>query len=92
MLNLLSKSDTLKEEDEQRILDWYSVSDVLYGDLLDADSNPETVIGMELFKAMENAGVFGDIRSVSAREFIGMEEIYAATQLAFFAGEDNQRE
>ena len=65
---------------------------VLYGDLLDADSNPETVIGMELFKAMENAGVFGDIRSVSAREFIGMEEIYAATQLAFFAGEDNQRE
>jgi hypothetical protein len=41
---------------------------------------------------MENAGVFGDIRSVSAREFIGMEEIYAATQLAFFAGEDNQRE
>jgi len=92
MLNLLSKSDTLKEEDEQRILDWYSVSDVLYGDLLDADSNPETVIGMELFKAMENAGVFGDIRSVSAREFIGMEEIYAATVLAFFAGEDNQRE
>lgn len=92
MLNLLSKSDTLKEEDEQRILDWYSVSDVLYGDLLDADANPETVIGMELFKAMENAGVFGEIRAVSAREFTGLEEIYGASQLTFFGGEDNQRE
>lgn len=92
MLNLLSKCDTLSEEDEQRMLDWYSVPDVLYGDLLDSDSNPQTVVGMELFKAMENMGVFGEIRSVSAQDFIGLEEIYAASQLAFFGGEDTDRE
>ena len=92
MINLLSKVDTLKEEDEQRMLDWYSVPDVLYGDLLDSDTNPETVVGMELFKAMENMGVFGEIRSVSAQDSIGLEEIYAASQLTFFGGEDNERE
>ena len=92
MINLLSKCDTLSEDDEQRMLDWYSVPDVLYGDLLDSDSVPQTVVGMELFKAMENTGVFGEIRAVSAEESIGLEEIYAASQLAFFGGEDNQRE
>lgn len=92
MINLLSKCDTLTDDDEQRMLDWYSVPDVLYGDLLDSDTNPETVVGMELFKAMEGAGVFGEIRSVSAQDFIGLEEIYATSQLVFFGGEDNDRE
>lgn len=87
-LNLLSKADTLSEEDEQRMLDWFEVSDVLYGDLLDADSQPETVIGMELFKAVENAGVFGQIRAVSAMDGDGLEEIYAAAQLTFYGGDD----
>ena len=87
-LNLLSKADTLSEEDEQRMLDWFEVSDVLYGDLLDADSQPETVIGMELFKAIENAGVFGQIRAVSAMDGDGLEEIYAAAQLTFYGGDD----
>ena len=84
MLNLL--------DDEQRMLDWYSVPDVLYGDLLDSDAIPQTVVGMELFKAMENTGVFGEIRAVSAQDFIGLEEIYGASQLSFFGGEDNERE
>ncbi|MBO4763124.1 MAG: ATP/GTP-binding protein [Candidatus Methanomethylophilaceae archaeon] len=92
MLNLLSKCDTLSDDDEQRMLDWYSEPDALYGDLLDADSVPQTVVGMELFKAMENTGVFGEIRSVSAQDEIGLEEIYAASQLAFFGGEDTYRE
>ena len=92
MLNLLSKSDTLSDADEQRMLDWYSDSDALYADLLDADSLPQTVVGMELFKAMENMGVFGEMRSVSAQEEIGLEEIYSASQLAFFGGEDSGRE
>ena len=92
MINLLSKCDTLSDDDEQRMLDWYSEPDALYGDLLDADSVPQTVVGMELFKAMENTGVFGEIRPVSAQDDIGLEEIYAASQLAFFGGEDSFRD
>ncbi|MDO5861683.1 MAG: ATP/GTP-binding protein [Thermoplasmata archaeon] len=87
-LNLLSKCDTLTDDEEQRMLDWFEVSDALYGDLLDSDSQPETVIGMELFKAIEGAGVFGEMRAVSAQDGIGMEEIYAAAQLTFFGGDD----
>lgn len=92
MINLLSKSDTLSDEDEQRMLDWYVVPDSLYGDLLDADTNPETVVGMELFKAMENTGVFGEMRSVSSETGTGLEEIYAAAQLVFYGGDDSKRE
>lgn len=88
MLNLLSKFDTLAEEESERILDWFVNPDTLYGDFLDEDSDPQTVIGTELFKALENTGVFGEIRAISAEEDIGLEEIYAFAQLLFFGGED----
>jgi len=91
-INLLSKCDLFKEEQTDRMLDWFENSDVLYGDLLDADSNPETVVGMELFKALDNMGTFGEIRSVSSKENIGIGEIYAAAQLTFFGGEDPEKE
>ena len=88
MINILSKADVLKEDDLQRTLSWFSDPDALYGDMLDNDSDPQTVIGMELFKAMENINVFGDIRAVSSKDDKGMEELYAAAQQAFFGGED----
>jgi len=88
MINILSKSDVLEEDDLERTLSWFSDPDALYGDMLDSDSDPQTVIGMELFKAMENISVFGDIRAVSSKDDKGMEELYAAAQQAFFGGED----
>ncbi len=88
MLNLVSKCDMLSEDDERRMLDWYELPDVLYGDLLDSDYQPETVLGMELFKAIENTGVYGQIRAISAQDGRGLEEIYAASQQMFYAGED----
>jgi hypothetical protein len=88
MINILSKSDLLKEDELEKILSWFSDPDALYGAMLDCDTDPQTVIGMELFKAMESIGTFGDIRSVSAKESLGMEELYAAAQQCFFGGED----
>ncbi|MDR1690369.1 MAG: GTPase, partial [Candidatus Methanoplasma sp.] len=80
---------TLTEEESQKMIDWFENPDALYGDFLDEDSNPQTVVGMELFKALENTGVFGGIRGVSAEEETGLEEIYAFAQLTFFGGEDS---
>lgn len=91
MINLLSKIDTLNEEETERMMDWFENPDSLYGDFLDEDSNPQTVVGMELFKALENTGVFGGIRGVSSEEDVGLEEIYAHAQLTFFGGEDADR-
>lgn len=88
MMNILSKADVFADEEVDRMLDWYDNPDTLYGDLLDADSNPETVVGMELFRALEDMGAFGEMRAVSAMEGTGLEEIYATAQLRFFGGED----
>lgn len=92
-INLLSKCDLFQEKETERMLTWFENSDALYADLMDeCHDNPETVVGAELFKALETMGVFGEIRSVSAQEEIGIAEIYAAAQLEFFGGEDTSRE
>lgn len=87
-IDVLTKTDLLEEDEMERMLGWFEDSDSLYGDLLDRDVDPQTVIGMELFKTLENIGTFGSMRAVSAKESMGMEEIYAAAQLTFFGGED----
>ena len=88
ILNLLTKSDVLNDDERNRLVQWFSDPNALYGDLLDDDADPTGVVGMELFRTMENVGVFGDMRAVSAKEGEGMEEIYGASQLSFFGGED----
>ena len=88
VINILTKEDLMKDEDRDRMISWFENSDSLYDDLLDNDANPQTVVGMELFKAVESVGIFGQIRAVSAVENTGLEEIYSATQLEFFGGED----
>lgn len=91
IVNILTKIDVLKEEEVDRLVTWYNDLDSLYGDLLDNDSNPQTVVGMELFKALENLGVFGEMRAVSSVEGTGLENIYAASQLQFFGGDDSDQ-
>ena len=88
VINILTKIDVLTEDETDRMLNWYNDPVSLYDDLLDNDSNPQTVVGTELFRAMENLGTFGEMRAVSAVQSIGLEEIYAASQLQFFGGED----
>lgn len=88
MVNILSKSDLLGNEELDKILSWFADPDALYGDILDNDGDPQTVVGMELFKALENLGVFGDMRAVSSKDSLGMEELYAASQQCFFGGDD----
>lgn len=92
MVNLLSKCDTLSEEESDRIIGWHNNPDTLYGDLLDEDSDPGSVIGMNLFRAMEECGVFGEMRKASAETGVGLEEIYAAAQMQFHGGDDAQTE
>lgn len=92
MINLLSKCDVLQESEADRIVDWYNNPDTLYGSLLDEDRDPQSVMGMELFRAMEDTGVFGEMRQVSASKGIGLPEIYAAVQLRFAGGEDAERD
>ncbi len=92
MLSLLSKADTLSDENASRILDWFNNPDTLYGDLLDEDVDPTSPMAMEMFRALEDSGIFGEMRSVSAEDGRGIEEIYAAAQLQFSGGDDAENQ
>lgn len=88
VINVLTKEDVITPEEKEKMLSWHNDPEALYGDLLDNDSNPQTVVGLELFKALENVNLFGDIYSTSAKTGDGLENIYAMTQGIFFGGED----
>ncbi len=92
VFNVLTKTDLIQEAEKNKLLNWYTDPESLYDDLLDNDKSPETVVGSELYRALENVGIFGEMRAVSATENIGLEELYAATQLEFFGGEDTDPE
>ena len=49
-------------------------------------------MAMELFRAFEDSGIFGEMRPVSAEDHSGLEEIYAAVQMQFAGGEDAEHE
>jgi GTPase SAR1 family protein len=83
----LSKKDILKEEELERVLEWSRDSDALNYDLGQVQSS-KTLLSLELFKAMENVGVYRELTAVSATEGEGLEDIYTAIQMAFEGGDD----
>ena len=91
MINILSKMDVLKDDELSKITSWFDDPYILYDDLAANGDDPQSIVGTELVRALENIGVFGDIRPVSAHESLGMDELYAASQQAFEGGEDAER-
>ena len=87
-IDILTKSDLLSDEERDKMTNWFQDPNALYYDLMDAEADPQSVVGMELFKTLENIGTFGEMRAVSAKEGIGLEEIYNNSQQVFFGGED----
>ncbi len=92
IMNVLTKTDLLDDMTRERLISWFEDPETLYENLLDEDRDPQSVVGMELFKTLENVGVFGQMRAVSSKDGVGMEDIYATAQLAFFGGEDPEIE
>ncbi len=88
VVNLLSKSDVLSEEELEELRLWSMDPYALYGALLDDDINTQTLMGIELFKAMENVGVYQELIPVSAQTFDGFEDLYNQLQLIFMGGDD----
>jgi hypothetical protein len=53
-----------------------------------AGSNMGPGLSIELFKSMEDLGLFSNHVSVSARNGMGIEKIYQNIQLTYGGGED----
>jgi GTPase SAR1 family protein len=87
-LNVLSKSDTLTEQELEAIQEWSRSPEALYGALTEANIDARTVQSVELLKALENVGMYREIVAASAEMPSGMEDIYDGIQQAFEGGED----
>jgi GPN-loop GTPase len=88
VLNVLSKSDLLKEEELEELANWSRDSYALYNALTDKDMSSQAVISIEFLKAMESVGMYKELTPVSAQEGTGMEDIYNMVQQYFEGGED----
>jgi len=84
---ILSKSDMLKEEELDAIIDWSESTDALYGAITDKIDS-RSLLSAELFKALESIGAYKKVVPVSSIEPSGMEDIYNAIQQFFEGGED----
>jgi GTPase SAR1 family protein len=87
-LNVLSKSDLLKQEELVNVINWSMDPDSLNGAMTDGGIDPRTVLNLEFFRALENVGIFREIIPVSAEAKEGIEDIYNAIQQSFEGGED----
>jgi hypothetical protein len=84
---VLSKSDLLKEEEQETIIGWSESADALYGAITDKIDS-RAVLGIELFKALESVGAYKKMVAASATEPSGLEDIYDMVQQSFEGGED----
>ncbi|MBI0582670.1 MAG: ATP/GTP-binding protein [Methanomassiliicoccus sp.] len=88
IINVLSKSDLLKEEELEEVLGWSRDAYGLYNALTGPNMSSQAVISIEYLKAMENVGLYRELTPVSALEGTGMEDIYNTIQQYFEGGED----
>jgi hypothetical protein len=88
ILNVLSKSDTIDDEDVETILSWSRDPYTLYDALGQEQGTSQTVLSIEFFKAMENIGMYRELTPVSSKTPFGMEDIYNTIQQVFEGGED----
>jgi GTPase SAR1 family protein len=86
LLNVLSKSDLLGDDDLETLLERTGDPYRLYNDL--SEERGESAVTVELFKALENVGVYRTMIPVSARNMTGLEDIYNNIQQFFAGGED----
>ncbi|GBE18290.1 MAG TPA: GTPase [Euryarchaeota archaeon] len=88
-LNLLSKSDLLGKEKVEDTLEWASDLSVLYDALLAETHTMQNEANIEFFRALEGMGSASGLTPVSAKTYVGLEDLYTSIQQTFFAGEDN---
>jgi hypothetical protein len=88
LTNVLSKRDTLGEQELEAIVNWSREPFALYDALTNTEISARSVQSIEFLKAMESIGMYNEIIPVSAEEPYGIEDIYNAIQQSFEGGED----
>ncbi|MEM1671653.1 MAG: ATP/GTP-binding protein [Archaeoglobaceae archaeon] len=82
---VLSKADTLRDDEVERIIRWSSDLDYL-SSFIEAKT-----LSVELLRTLKDSGLFRPLVAVSAVKGYGMEDIYDGIQELFYGGEDLER-
>lgn len=88
LVNVLSKTDILSEEEVEKIIQWSEEPYRLYSALIEEVQSMDTALSTEIFRALETIGSYKKIIPVSSEEETGLEDIYNAIQQVYFGGED----
>jgi len=91
MLPLLSKADSLSEDERQKVETWSRDYYALFNALLDDSIDAQSQISVEFLQALESVGAGRPLVPVSSDTGEGMEEIYATTQQILESGEDLEK-
>ncbi len=89
-MSILGKSDILSDQDIKRISTWAEDMDLLESDLIAMESL-EKELGIELVRGLQGISFTENITPVSAFDWEGLEDIYAAVQNYFYGGDDLEK-
>jgi len=88
MLQVLSKSDVLTDEQRAEIVGWSNDPGSLHEAVTRDAPTPDVQLSTELFRAIETMAPLSDLLAASATEGTGLEEFYRSCQRVFAGGED----
>ncbi len=86
-IQVLSKADTLEEDEVKQIIQWSEDPESLYDDL----SMERKTLSVELFHILKDFGFFRPLIPVSATTGCGIDDIYDGIQEIFYGGDDLEK-
>lgn len=87
-VNVLSKTDLLKDEQRDRLREWSETPDVLENELYGERATLYNQLNADLFKILASMGTYTTLIPVSSESLEGIEDIYSRIQDLFAGGED----
>lgn len=89
-VNVLTKTDLLKDGEAERILAWGEEPDSLEDALIQEKTDLYNQLSTDVFKVLEGLGSFTRLTPVSSESLEGMEDVYTAVQDVFAGSEDEE--
>lgn len=91
-LNILPKSDLLKEEERNKIINWSTNMVDLEDEIHNEAPSMQSQLSIEFLSALKSFGASQNIIPASSTYGSGMEDIYNTVQQIYFGGEDLSRD
>lgn len=90
-MNVLTKSDIISNDTLEKIISWSQNSEMLYEALCNEKVRLNSMLNLEIFKALESLKVFRSLTVTSSKDSTGFEDIYNQIQQIYYGGEDLEK-